>query len=324
MKQNELPTDVSLAECGQRLLEADDIYILSHQYPDGDTLGSAAALCRLLLQKGKRVRTLCSDEIPKKFADLYQGLPQEEFSPAFVVAVDVADVKLLGKKLEHFGDKIDLCIDHHGSNKRYARWNYVDPTAAAAAEMIAQLANLWGVALDPAVADAIFTGITTDTGCFKYTNATSRTYRIAADMIDAGADASRINRIMFDTKSRARLEIERRVLDTMRFYFDGRCAVVYVTNEMVAQTGAGADDTDGLASLPRQVEGVKVGVTLRQREDGAFKASVRTDGVNASAICAHFGGGGHPAAAGCLLPGTVEQAREAMLEVVGRALEEQA
>ena len=218
MKQNELPTDISLAECGQRLLEADDIYILSHQYPDGDTLGSAAALCRLLLQKGKRVRTLCSDEIPKKFADLYQGLPQEEFSPAFVVAVDVADVKLLGKKLEHFGDKIDLCIDHHGSNKRYARWNYVDPTAAAAAEMIAQLANLWGVALDPAVADAIFTGITTDTGCFKYTNATSRTYRIAADMIDAGADASRINRIMFDTKSRARLEIERRVLDTMRFY----------------------------------------------------------------------------------------------------------
>lgn len=146
-----------------------------------------------------------------------------EFDEEFVVSVDVADTKLLGEKLSGYADKIDLCIDHHGSNTKFAKEYYVEASAAAAAQVIEKLIRLMNVEFDKDIANAIYTGITTDTGCFRYTNVTAETHRIAADMIDCGAESGMINRLMFETKSRSRLEIERRVMDSMQFYLDGRC-----------------------------------------------------------------------------------------------------
>lgn len=311
-----------LESAAKTLLSKDKILILTHRSPDGDTIGSGYALAMALRKLGKSVKVDCTDPFPEKYSYFTDKLEKLEFDEEFVVSVDVADTKLLGEKLSDYADKIDLCIDHHGSNTKYAKEYYVEASAAAAAQVIAKLIRLMNVEFDKDIANAIYTGITTDTGCFRYTNVTAETHRIAADMIDCGAESGMINRLMFETKSRSRLEIERRVMDSIQFYLDGRCAIAYATIDMMKESGAVDNDMEGVSSLPRQIEGVMAGITLREKNNGKFKVSVRTtDELDASAICANFGGGGHKAAAGCMITGTLNEAIEQIIEVVRQALE---
>lgn len=311
-----------LESAAKTLLSKDKILILTHRSPDGDTIGSGYALAMALRKLGKSVKVDCTDPFPEKYSYFTDKLEKLEFDEEFVVSVDIADTKLLGEKLSDYADKIDLCIDHHGSNTKYAKEYYVEASAAAAAQVIAKLIRLMNVEFDKDIANAIYTGITTDTGCFRYTNVTAETHRIAADMIDCGAESGMINRLIFETKSRSRLEIERRVMDSIQFYLDGRCAIAYATIDMMKESGAVDSDMEGVSSLPRQIEGVMAGITLREKNNGKFKVSVRTtDELNASAICANFGGGGHKAAAGCMITGTLNEAIEQIIEVVRQALE---
>ena len=311
-----------LESAAKTLLSKDKILILTHRSPDGDTIGSGYALAMALRKLGKNVKVDCTDPFPEKYSYFIDKLEKLEFDEEFVVSVDIADTKLLGEKLSDYADKIDLCIDHHGSNTKYAKEYYVEASAAAAAQVIAKLIRLMNVEFDKDIANAIYPGITTDTGCFRYTNVTAETHRIAADMIDCGAESGMINRLMFETKSRSRLEIERRVMDSIQFYLDGRCAIAYATIDMMKESGAVDNDMEGVSSLPRQIEGVMAGITLREKNNGKFKVSVRTtDELDASAICANFGGGGHKAAAGCMITGTLNEAIEQIIEVVRQALE---
>ena len=311
-----------LESVAKTLLSKDKILILTHRSPDGDTIGSGYALAMALRKLGKNVKVDCTDPFPEKYSYFTDKLEKLEFDEEFVVSVDIADTKLLGEKLSDYADKIDLCIDHHGSNTKYAKEYYVEASAAAAAQVIAKLIRLMNVEFDKDIANAIYTGITTDTGCFRYTNVTAETHRIDADMIDCGAESGMINRLMFETKSRSRLEIERRVMDSIQFYLDGRCAIAYATIDMMKESGAVDNDMEGVSSLPRQIEGVMAGITLREKNNGKFKVSVRTtDELDASAICANFGGGGHKAAAGCMITGTLNEAIEQIIEVVRQALE---
>lgn len=313
---------ITLESAAKTLLSKDKILILTHRSPDGDTIGSGYALAMALRKLGKSVKVDCTDPFPEKYSYFTDKLEKLEFDEEFVVSVDIADTKLLGEKLSDYADKIDLCIDHHGSNTKYAKEYYVEVSAAAAAQVIAKLIRLMNVEFDKDIANAIYTGITTDTGCFRYTNVTAETHRIAADMIDCGAESGMINRLMFETKSRSRLEIERRVMDSIQFYLDGRCAIAYATIDMMKESGAVDNDMEGVSSLPRQIEGVMAGITLREKNNGKFKVSVRTtDELDASAICANFGGGGHKAAAGCMITGTLNEAIEQIIEVVRQALE---
>lgn len=313
---------ITLESAAKTLLSKDKILILTHRSPDGDTIGSGYALAMALRKLGKSVKVDCTDPFPEKYSYFTDKLEKLEFDEEFVVSVDIADTKLLGEKLSDYADKIDLCIDHHGSNTKYAKEYYVEASAAAAAQVIAKLIRLMNVEFDKDIANAIYTGITTDTGCFRYTNVTAETHRIAADMIDCGAESGMINRLVFETKSRSRLEIERRVMDSIQFYLDGRCAIAYATIDMMKESGAVDNDMEGVSSLPRQIEGVMAGITLREKNNGKFKVSVRTtDELDASAICANFGGGGHKAAAGCMITGTLNEAIEQIIEVVRQALE---
>lgn len=313
---------ITLESAAKTLLSKDKILILTHRSPDGDTIGSGYALAMALRKLGKSVKVDCTDPFPEKYSYFTDKLEKLEFDEEFVVSVDIADTKLLGEKLSDYADKIYLCIDHHGSNTKYAKEYYVEASAAAAAQVIAKLIRLMNVEFDKDIANAIYTGITTDTGCFRYTNVTAETHRIAADMIDCGAESGMINRLMFETKSRSRLEIERRVMDSIQFYLDGRCAIAYATIDMMKESGAVDSDMEGVSSLPRQIEGVMAGITLREKNNGKFKVSVRTtDELDASAICANFGGGGHKAAAGCMITGTLNEAIEQIIEVVRQALE---
>ncbi|MDD3693075.1 MAG: bifunctional oligoribonuclease/PAP phosphatase NrnA [Oscillospiraceae bacterium] len=309
---------INVAETASIFKAVDNILILTHHYPDGDTLGSGFALCRALRSMGKSARVECSDKIPEKYLFLYENIkPLPYFEPDFVCAVDTADVQLLGKKLSVYADCIELCIDHHGSNTNYAKKLLLIPEYAATAMIVAEIILKLGVKIDKDIASCIYTGIATDTGCFKYSNTTSYALRMAADMLDCGINFDMINRNMFDVKSRARVELERLALDNMRFYLNDRCAVMCITLDMIEESGADEDDLEGLAPLSRQIEGVLVGVTMREKKDGTFKVSVRTDNhADASAICSRLGGGGHVRAAGCTVDGPVENAINTILNTV--------
>ncbi|MDD2955136.1 MAG: bifunctional oligoribonuclease/PAP phosphatase NrnA [Oscillospiraceae bacterium] len=307
-------------EAGELLFSRDDILILCHQNPDGDTLGSGFALLYALLGAGKRARLECSDPIPKNFAYLQREEEGLSFEPAFVVAVDIADLQLLGKGLEAYRERVDLCLDHHPSNTYYARETCLDAGAGATAEVALQLIREVGRPVTPLIANCIYTGLATDTGCFRYSNVSPRTLRMAADMLEAGADAAQINRVMFETKSQSRIAIEKDVLNTVEYYFEGRCALIYITREMLETTGADEGELDGVSALPRQIEGVEVGVTLREK-DGGYKVSLRTtEYIDASLLCKKLGGGGHARAAGCFLQGSLRECIEEITRAVGEAL----
>lgn len=320
---------VTAEQAAALLRGADHILILTHQFPDGDTLGSGFALCRALTKLGKAVRVECADPIPDKYDYMLEGLdapsmetaaPAAVFEPRFICAVDVADTCLLGA-LSSYAQRIDLCIDHHGSNVEYARRLLLDAGCAATAQLIAEIIRLLGVPFDRAIAECIYTGLATDTGCFKYANTTAATHRLAADMMELGTRTEMINRVMFDIKSRARVELERQALDSMCFYFHGRCAVMTITNDMIEQSGAKENDMEGLPPIPRQIEGVWVGVTLRQKTDGNYKVSLRTGNhADASAVCALLGGGGHIRAAGCTLEAPADAAISRILDAVRQSV----
>ena len=291
---------ISVKKCADILREKDNILILTHANPDGDTLGSGFALCRALMKIGKICAVINADDIPKKYNYLFDDIVEIKFKPDYVVAVDVATVKLLGGLEEQY--KIDMCIDHHSTNTEYANLLLLED-APAACQIMYEVVLALGVEVDKKIADCLYTGLTTDTGCFRYDSTTAQTYRVAADLIDAGADNGRINRIMFETKSKTYARLERLAIESMRFYEHERVAVITVTQEMFQLTGSNAQETEGLAPLTRQIEGVEIGITIQERPDGTCKASIRTfESVNAAKLAACFGGGGHAQAAGdCLL-----------------------
>ena len=171
------------------LLRAHDrIEILCHQNPDGDTIGCGFALCRALQQMGKRAKITLNDVIPACFDYLLGDIEQQQFEPDLIVAVDVASLELLGdaQYIEQYRGRVDLCIDHHASNTDYAKYTLIEtePEAAAAAETLLLVLESLGCMIDTQTAECLYTALSTDTGCFRYPNTTSRSLRIAADLVD--------------------------------------------------------------------------------------------------------------------------------------------
>ena len=314
--------DINLEQAVDFLRQRDDFLVLAHMDPDGDTLGSAFALCGALQRLGKRARVDCSDKIDKKYNYMFNGIENQRFKIHTVVAVDVADAQLLGEKMSVYAETTDLCIDHHAARNLFARRTLRDASAAATGEIIFSLIQQLDVPFDQAIAACIYTAVATDTGCFKFSNTTSRSHFIAASMIEQGIDHAAINREMFDVKTRSRLEIERLVLKNIEFFLEDRCAVICITDMMRKNACVSESDLDGITALPRQIEGVLAGITLREKEDGTVRISVRTvDGVNAAGICAKMGGGGHKNAAGCQFKGSMEEAKTQMVAFAAQELD---
>lgn len=314
---------VSLKQAAELLLSKDKYLILCHRYPDGDTIGSAFALCRALRTLGKKANVMCADIIPSKYSYIYNGLESENFRIENIVAVDVADAKLLGPSVEkEYGSRVMLCIDHHGSNTGYAQNLLLDSSAAAAGEVVWRLIKQLGVIPDIKMGEAIYTAVSTDTGCFRYSSTTAQTLRLASELVGMGVDTSPINKLMFETKSKARIEIERGLYRNLEYWFGGKAAVVSLTSEMIENAGAGEGDLENIASIPIQIEGVLVGITFRQC-DGGYKISVRSvPGINACEICRNFGGGGHVVASGCTIPGDLDMAMVEMKRVLEKHISE--
>ena len=302
------------------LLGHDGYLILTHVRPDGDTIGCAAALCRSLRQAGKEAFVLENREATSLFTPYLEGLlAPEGYRPRTVVAVDMAARGLFPDNARDYLDRVDLTVDHHPSQEFFARETCLDAGRAACGELLYEIVQQLGP-VTPEIGEALYVAVSTDCGCFMYSNTTAATHRVAADLMETGFDVYPVNRRHFRTKSFKRLKLEGMLAAGMELRDNGETALVFLTLDMLAQVGAQERDIEDIAAFVGQVEGVKNGVTLRELRPGECKLSLRTDpgDLNASAVCALLGGGGHAAAAGATIPGTMEQARAAVLAAIER------
>ncbi len=298
----------------------DDILILNHRRPDGDAVGSAAGLCAALRAMDKRAFVLENPDEGVSF-HVWSGpyLAPADFVPAHVVSVDTAERSMLQTNA---GDvAVDLAIDHHMSHVPYAD-NTCVADRSSCGEIILEI--VWDLTVPTReIAAPLYVALTTDTGCFRYGNTSAATHRAAAELMRTGIDALSVHRTFFIEKSLCRLRLE--ALLTQGMEIRGDTVIVSVTRAQLDELGATSDDLDDLANFARQVRDTNVGVTIQELPDGQWKVSLRTaPGIDASAVCALLGGGGHPAAAGCTLPGPVESARARVLEALAAYRKENA
>ena len=301
-------------ECAEFLRRHDRYAILTHRRPDGDTVGSAATLCLGLRKLGKTAHIIENTEITARYRHLHEGLtkawPEEGDT---VVSVDVASEKMLPDAFRSLVGKIALRIDHHEIAASFTEQELVDPAAASCGEIIYDVLTAMGIRLDKAMAEALYTAVSTDTGCFRYANTTAHALRTAAACAEAGGDLFAINQAIFDTNSFRKLKIQSWITEHTDFLAGGKIAVCALPKAVEAEIGADEDDLDGISGFVRSVEGVKIAALLRELPGGAVKASVRAvPEYDAAAVCAQFGGGGHRGAAGCTLKMSLAEAAEAI------------
>ena len=304
---------IDVKATAKELLNMDNIYILCHRNPDGDTLGSGFGLHYALKSLGKRSKVLCSDEFPEKFSYMYDTFT--EFEAENIVSVDVATTELFGS-LDY---KVNLAIDHHPTNSLFAEKVCLCPDDAATCEIIYAIIKEMGVKIDEKIATCLYTGVATDTGCFKFSNVTPKTHYIAGELIECGALFKKVNKEIFETKTLSLISLEREVLNTLSFHSQNRVAMIYVTTEMLKKYGVPETELDAITGIPRQIEGVEMGITIKQRNENEFKVSARTsETLDASQFCQKFGGGGHARASGCSIQGDLDTVKTKLI----KALEE--
>lgn len=302
-------------QCAKTLLGHENILILTHKNPDGDTVASAAALCSALRRGG---RTACLYRNPQ-IGEKLLPYARDFFAPAgykykYVVAVDIATEGLLPQGYE---GPVNFCIDHHPTNSHYAGAELVRPEKSSCAEVVMELILNINTEITRDEATLLYIGLSTDTGCFQYSNTNSASLRAAAELLRLGADNAGVNLTFFRKVSRARLLLESLIYAGMDYYRDGKISVATVSLDMMEKAGATEDDCDDLAGLAGRAEGSVVSITIREQADGNCKISVRsTTEVSSSDICAVFGGGGHAMAAGCTIMGTPKMAKELLLQVI--------
>ena len=302
-------------ECAQLLEQLDRILILTHRDPDGDTAGSAAALCSALRRLGKEAWLFPNPGFTRYMSPYMRPyLASDEFNPDYVISVDVASERMIPPGID---STVFLCIDHHGSNSHFSQNELIRPEKSSCGEIILDLIkNLCGSVTEEE-ATLLYIAVTTDTGCFQYSNTTYQSLAAGAELLRLGAKQHEVSETFFRKASLARIKLEGLIYSNMRFYRDGKIVFAFITQDMIRQSGATADDFDNLAGLAGRVEGSVLNITIRELVDGSSRVSVRSNpGINSSVICAAFGGGGHDMAAGCNIPCAPEKASAMLLDVV--------
>ena len=306
---------LTVQEAAARLRQMDNVLLLTHVRPDGDTIGSAAALCQALRDMGKTAYLLYNPEITDTYAPYAAPYwAPEDFAPAHIVSTDIAALNLLPDNAAPYANRIELAIDHHGSHGFFAPNVCLDAEAAACGEIIYHIIQEL-TPVSPAIAMLLYVAISTDTGCFVYTNTTADTHRIAAELLETGIDVGPVNKALFRTKSKTRLAMEARMVADMELYDSDRVVVMSIPLSLRQELHATEADIEELSSLAALVEGTDCGITLRELKPGRVKLSLRTGPrVDACAVCQQLGGGGHKAAAGATVDGTLKDAKALVLK----------
>ena len=306
---------LTVQEAAARLRQMNNVLLLTHVRPDGDTIGSAAALCQALRDMGKTAYLLYNPEITDTYAPYAEPYwASEGFVPEHIVSADIAALNLLPDNAAAYASRVELAIDHHGSQEFFAAETCLDADAAACGEIIYRVIREL-TAVTPAIALLLYVAISTDTGCFVYANTTADTHRIAAELLETGIDVGPVNKVLFRTKSKTRLAMEARMVADMELYDGDRVVVMSIPLSLRRELHATEADIEELSSLAALVEGADCGITLRELKPGKVKLSLRTGPrVDACAVCQRLGGGGHTAAAGATVDGTLEDAKALILK----------
>lgn len=307
-----MTTDNSVAAVAARIKKANKAAIFCHARPDGDALGSGLSLCLAMRAAGKTAEFVCEDAPPEKFffipemREVKTSLPQDDYD--LYIAVDCADVARMGEFGHAFsrfkGDTV--CIDHHISNKGFAKLNCVR-VCSATCEIMPEVLSAAGFEITAPMSNALMLGLITDSGTFTHSDVTAHTFNVAAELRSAGADVNKINYEMFSRQKKARALLFSRALSNLRFALDDRLAFILVTQSALDETGANRSMTEGFVDFPLSVDGVEVAIALLEMKRGQYKASLRSKRVDVNAVAATFGGGGHVLASGCMIFGEYEE-----------------
>ena len=299
---------------------AEKISLFTHIRPDGDAVGSVLALRLILLKLGKSV-SLFIDDVPtpeflilKGIESINASLPEKT---DLAISVDCAEMDRMGNSQSIYKSaKTKINIDHHKTNPRYADYNLIDADASATAEIITALAD----ALDPDILDKdiatnLYVALITDCGNFSYSNTTKNTFLCAARLTEKDIDLSYLNRMFFKNMKREKFEFLKRALNSIRFYADGKVALIIYTVKDVAECKATSFSSDGLIDYALNVEGVEVAISMKEHSENCFKISFRSkEYANVAQAASVFGGGGHAAAAGCMVKGPLEEVAERVVK----------
>ena len=303
-------------ETAQFLREHNHYVILTHRRPDGDTLGSAAALCLGLRKMGKNAWVLNPTE-PLDHLDWLLADITKDFADNgdTIVAVDVAAPNMLPRDFADLAEKCQLRIDHHGSCTPFAKEELVDDQSASCAEIICDILTILGIEMDADIADALYVGVATDTGCFRYANTNAHAFLVASLCAQAGADVSGLNLELFESHSLAKLRLHAWIAENVKIFGDGELAIVAIPKAVEERLGVTDAELGNLSSYARSIEGVCLAATLRQGKYGETKISIRAvPGWDAAAVCQRFGGGGHAGAAGATSRLTLEETAKLLEE----------
>lgn len=307
---------ISVREAADMLRGADNILIICHARPDGDTLGSAIALETMLRRMEKRAYAVCDDSISESLGFITgfrTALPEgtewhncmrpnklpSDFTPGFIITADVASLELSGSYGESFAGRIDLKMDHHEMGESFAAHELIYPGCAACTEVIFDLGLELGT-LDRQSARAIYTGMVTDSGSFKFSSVTAQTHERAAALLRLGINHDEISEMLYNSRTQAELAAMSVALNNIRFICNGAIAYTTLSRNEIEERGICKGDTEGINAIPIGVKGVKAGLVIKEDEShGFYKLSIRSGAdVAANKICALLGGGGHARAAG--------------------------
>ena len=299
------------------LTAAQAIAITVHVRPDGDALGSMLAMYEALKGQGKDVIMVVDDTIPKKFAilpytDCILSVDQcQNFTPDLLLVLDASTAERIGRVGALWSAPI-FNIDHHISNTEFADGLYLRADFAATCEIVTDMCQEWGWPITESMANALYMGIATDCGFFKFSNTQEHTMDMAALCLKAGAKPQMISE-MIEATSALRIEMTKRAMQTIAFYKDNTVASIELDTYAMEQLG---DDTDGFVELIRNVDTVDIAIFLKAESDTRTRVSLRSKRADVNAIAQQFGGGGHVRAAGLTIEGNLEEAKRRLLEVI--------
>ncbi len=324
--------NLTLTETAARIRGDQPTLILFHRHPDGDAVGAGFGLKLILEAMGCTARCVCEDEIPERLRFLTEGLQDSilkenlpaDFVPTQIISVDTASPAQAGVLYPDYEGRFDLMIDHHAKGEMYAD-GYIDGAASSAGELVYRLSReLVRIGRPPAIPEGVdrllYAAVSSDTGCFRYSNASPETHRAAAALLGAGFDSADLNHRLFGVKSYKLLQAEKVGFDRLRLYADGRLGIVDMPFAVMEQYGFTDEHLGTLVDVARGLQGVQVAVAIRQpKAEGVYRVSMRSScDVDVAAVCAQFGGGGHIKAAGCTV--SCEGGMDEVVDMVSRAV----
>jgi bifunctional oligoribonuclease and PAP phosphatase NrnA len=321
-----------LATAGRFLKENDHFLVVNHVSPDGDATGSLLAMGHILESLGKSFVLINEGETPKKFlfgplAEAVQDLSRDPLKGMFknVISLDCGDLKRLGTTVDYFTkDVILLNIDHHTTNDLFGHLNVVRTEACATCEILFDLVHSLGIPFSRHLASSLYMGILTDTGGFRYSNTNSDVMKMAAVLLEHGVSPADVAERCLETISSSYISLLQKVLPTLELSFEGKAASLTISLKTKEQSGATAEDMEGIVNYARNIEGVEVGVLFKQVDDKLVKISMRSRReIDVSAIAKELGGGGHARAAGCSFQGSLQVAKEIIQKKLQEAWKDQ-